>query len=399
MRAHLSKILKRYDNQRILAVDVLRGLTITAMILVNNPGSWQYVYAPLRHAVWHGWTPTDLIFPFFIVLVGWSIFASKIAKEGRANQNGNKSIIVFRQGLVRTLKLFVLGLFLAVFYYRFSDPTFSWLQERLYSIRIMGVLQRIALVYIFTLALVMYCRPYIQYFVALGLVLIYLIGLYFIPYTDSYGQIYQGNLQQGFSLADYIDTHVLGAKHMYLSDLQPFASDPEGLFSTLPAIVSCLSGVWLAQWMHNRQVVLSYCLKLFLGWMLIALTGHYLSSLMPINKPLWTPSYVLLSSGLAISVLAFLIYLIDVKKARLWSAPFVVFGTNSIAFFMFAGVLARLLIMIPIADSSLKHWLYQHIFQPILGNYLGSLGFALIFLFVSYFVMYALYRKQIFWKV
>ncbi len=399
MKAHLNNILKRYDNSRLLAVDVLRGLTITAMILVNNPGSWEYVYAPLRHAKWHGWTPTDLIFPFFILLVGWSIYASKVAKEQHHPHNSNNNTVILKQGLIRTLKLFGLGLFLAVFYYNFTDPLFSWLQDRLYTIRIMGVLQRIALVYIITLVLVLYCRAFVQYFVAIGIALIYVIGLYFVPYSDPSGQILQGNLQQGLSLADYIDVHILGAEHMYLSELKPFASDPEGLFSTLPAIITCLSGVWLARWMHKREVGVLYCIKMFCAGMLIAASGHYLSSLIPINKPLWTPSYVLLSSGLAISLLALLVYILDIRKARNWFAPFVVFGTNAIAFFMFAGVFARILIMIPVADSTLKKWLYQHLFQPVFGNYFGSFCFALAFLVVSYLVMYVLYRRQIFWKV
>ena len=392
MKNQLAEIIQRYDNRRLLAMDVLRGLTITAMIFVNNPGSWSYVYAPLRHAQWHGWTVTDLIFPFFIFLVGWSIYTSKVAYETPTKQ-------VLLAGLKRSLVLFGLGIFLALFFYNFKDPNFSWVNDKLLNIRIMGVLQRIAIVYFITLLIVLSCRPVTQYFIALLLFLIYLIGIYFTPYTDVNGIVYQGNLAQGFTFIDYLDTLLLTREHVYLSSLVPFASDPEGLFSTLGAIVSCLSGVWLAAWMHKRNIDSYFCLKLIATGVLLTTAGDHLHSLVPINKPMWTPSYVLLSTGLAILLVGLLTYIIEIKKWRLWSAPFVVFGTNSIAFFMFAGVFARILMMLPAGDSTAKQWLYTQALQPIFGNYFGSLVFALLFLCVSYLVMFAMYRRSIFWKV
>lgn len=395
MKQHLAGILERYDNRRLLAIDVFRGLTITAMILANNPGSWAYVYAPLRHAQWHGWTPTDLIFPFFIVVIGWSIYASNVAQLSKPLKAQNNLL----NGLMRAIKLFGLGLFLALFFYNFNDPDFNWLHEKFFNIRIMGVLQRIAIVYFVSLFIVTYCRPVVQYFVAISLLLVYIIGVYFIPYSDVNGLVYQGDLAQSFTFIDYLDTHVLTRSHLYLSSLQPFASDPEGLFSTLPAIVSCLSGVWLAAWMHKRQVNEYFCFKLIFAGALLAIAGGHLHSLIPINKPMWTPSYVLLSSGLAIVLVGLLTYLIDIKKWRLWSAPFVVFGTNSIAFFMFAGILARILLMIPMNDGSAKQWFYSQGLQPVFGNYLGSLAFAMLFLSISYLAMYGMYRRSIFWKV
>jgi predicted acyltransferase len=296
VKKHLWVILDRYDNRRLLSIDVFRGLTITAMILVNNPGSWTYVYSPLRHAQWHGWTPTDLIFPFFIILVGWSIYASKAAKALKTEYQSRD----IATGGLRAIKLFALGIFLALFFYNFNDPDFNWLQDKLLNIRIMGVLQRIAVVYFITLLIVTFCRPVIQYFVAISILLIYVIAVFFIPYTDVNGIAYQGNLSQGFTFIDYVDTLLLSPDHLYLSALQPFASDPEGLFSTLPAIVSCLTGVWLAAWMHKRQVNAYFCLKLIVVGGLLTLAGGHLHSLIPINKPMWTPSYVLLTSGLAL---------------------------------------------------------------------------------------------------
>lgn len=394
MKAHLQNILARYDNKRLLTIDVFRGITITAMILVNNPGSWSYVYAPLRHAEWHGWTPTDLIFPFFIFLVGWSIYASKAAQAQFAQPSSG---IV--KAAVRSLKLFALGLFLALFFYNFRDPNFSWLNERLADIRIMGVLQRIAVVYFLTYLIVAHCRLASQGLIAISLILIYVIGVYFLPYADVNGLPYQGNLALGFTFIDYLDTHIIGRNHLYQGALQPFASDPEGLFSTIPAIVSCLSGAWLAMWMHKRPISLSYCLRLVATGAILAAAGMHLDSLIPINKPMWTPSYVLLSSGFAILSVGCLSYLLDLKKWRMWSAPFIVFGINSIAFFMFAGVFGRLLLMVSVGNLSLKQWLFANALAPIWGNFLGSLVFALLFLVLSYALMYAMYRRDIIWKV
>jgi predicted acyltransferase len=196
-----------------------------------------------------------------------------------------------------------------------------------------------------------------------------------------------------------MDTLILGREHLYLSNLQPFASDPEGMLSTLPAVVTCLSGFWLAQWMSIQQVNLRFCLKLGVGGLLMVLLASALSALVPINKAMWTPTYVLLSSGFAILTVGLLSYLLEIKRYRLWSAPFLVFGVNSIAFFMFAGVLARFLIMIPVGQSTLKNWLYEVALLPMFGPLNGSLAFALLFLLVSYCVMYAMYIKGLIWKV
>lgn len=398
MQQHCKAILHQHSSKRSLAIDVFRGITITAMILVNNPGNWSHVYWPLLHAEWHGWTPTDLIFPFFLFLVGWSIYASKLASlEG---QHGLvSSMQTLKQGSIRSLKLFALGLFLAIFYYNFADPSFSWIESRLLNIRVMGVLQRIAVVYLATLCIVMFLGLRGQIFSAALLFGLYLVGVYLIPYADAAGNVYQGALLRGTTFIDYIDTLILGRAHVYQSNLQPFASEPEGILSTLPAIVSCLTGVWLARWMSTRQVSTVYCTRLLVAGILMVLFAQGLSILVPINKPMWTPSYVLLSSGFAVAMVGIISYILELKRYRVWSAPFVVFGVNSIAFFMFAGVLARVLIMIPIAETTLKQWFYQAALVPIFGQKNGSLVFALLFLMLSYLVMYTMYKRHIFWKV
>tara|TARA_R110000868_G_scaffold251892_7_gene508601 strand:+ start:1669 stop:2871 length:1203 start_codon:yes stop_codon:yes gene_type:complete len=394
--AHCQLILKQQNTQRLLALDVFRGMTITAMILVNNPGSWQHIYAPLKHAKWHGWTLTDLIFPFFIFIVGVAIplAVSKQLSKGLSRQQ------ILLQGSIRMLKLILLGWFLALFYYNFSAEHYNWLEQRLLQMRFMGVLQRLGLVYFVCLIVWLYVSPRLRILSFVGILLGYYCALMFIPYQDSSGVAYVGLLDFGNNLSAWLDSQIFSSQHLYYNTALPFAFDPEGLLSTLPAIASGLSGIFVGQWLINPHYSQLLKVKWLLLFGLIALVmGECWGVYFPINKALWTSSYVLLSSAYACVVLAALIFLIDCKNIKTWSAPFVVFGANSIAFFMFAGVMGRLLIMLPVADTSLKGWLYTQVFHPLLGDLNGSLAFALCFLVMSYMLMYFMYRRGIFWKV
>ena len=394
--AHCQLILKQQNTQRLLALDVFRGMTITAMILVNNPGSWQHIYAPLKHAQWHGWTLTDLIFPFFIFIVGVAIplAVSKQLSKGLSRQQ------ILLQGSIRMLKLILLGWFLALFYYNFSAEHYNWLEQRLLQIRFMGVLQRLGLVYFVCLVVWLYVSPRLRILSFVGILLGYYCALMFIPYQDSSGVAYVGLLDFGNNLSAWLDSQIFSSQHLYYNTALPFAFDPEGLFSTLPAIASGLSGIFVGQWLINPHYSQLLKVKWLLLFGLIALVmGECWGVYFPINKALWTSSYVLLSSAYACVVLAALIFLIDCKNIKTWSAPFVVFGANSIAFFMFAGVMGRLLIMLPVGDTNLKGWLYTQVFHPLLGDLNGSLAFALGFLVMSYLLMYFMYRRGIFWKV
>ncbi len=392
---HFEEVLKRYQSNRVLSMDVFRGLTITAMILVNNPGSWAYVYSPLAHAEWHGWTPTDLIFPFFIFIVGWSCQVSLGAKRDLALAPHK----ILKDAIKRGLVLFLLGIFLALFYSDFQDPSFSWLEERVYGIRVMGVLQRIAIVYVICMFIILYCRLSTQVALSILLLTIYSVGIYFLPYANLDGVVMQGELSKGNTFANYLDLKLLGEAHIYQPAIGLFGNEPEGLWSTILAIVSALTGAWLARWMNATNHTGKNVLYLMMFGFLCTLSGISLDGLIPINKALWTPSFVLLSTGIACLIIAMLIVLIDIKHYKIWSAPFLVFGINSIAFFMFAGIVGRLLIMIPIGDGSLKSFLYTSIFQSMFGNYFGSFIFALAFLLVSYLLMYSLYKRNIIWKV
>lgn len=395
IKHHCQKILQQLPGHRLLALDVMRGLTIAAMILVNNPGSWLYLYWPLKHADWHGLTPTDLIFPFFIFIVGMSITLSVNAMQ--AKEITKQSIL--RAGLIRTLKLIALGWFLALFYYNFRDPNFSWLDERLAGIRIMGVLQRIGLVYLVALACYLYIKPKYIALTFVSLLIGYGTLMVYMPYSLPNGEIVKGLWLHGNNLSAWLDNLLLGAQHVYYANAEPLPFDPEGLLSTLPAIATALSGV-LCGYYISTEKSLGKQVKIFT---IVAITsivcGCLLSFLTPINKALWTPSYVMISSGLAMLCYALCSYILDMRKVRLWSAPFLVFGANAILFFMFAGVVARILIMIPVGETSLKSAIFSKALQPLLGNYLGSFTFSLLFLSLSYLVMYACYKRGIFWKV
>jgi predicted acyltransferase len=396
IKSHCQAILGQQPGNRLLALDVFRGITITAMILVNNPGSWQHIYGPMRHAQWHGWTLTDLIFPFFIFIVGVSIQLSGT----RMLASGTSRSSIIKQALVRTFKLILLGWFLALFYYNFGAEHYNWVEQRLLNIRFMGVLQRIAVVYFICVLMWLFLskRGLLVSFV--GILLLYWLALTAIPYVDNAGNQYRGLLEFGNNLSAWLDSWLFASPHLYYSSATPFAFDPEGLLSTLPAVASGISGMLVGYLLTqsslttpNKTIIL-----LVLGSIGVLL-GELWHGYFPINKALWTSSYVLLSSAYACLVLASLIFILDSKKITYWSAPFVVFGANSIAFFMFAGVVARLLIMLPIGEISLKAWLFEFVFHPLFGSLNGSLLFALSFLVLSYIFMYWLYRKRIFWKV
>jgi predicted acyltransferase len=366
------------------------------MILVNNPGSWSYIYSPLKHAQWHGWTITDLIFPFFVFIVGISIHIS----VSRQLSSGIPKTLVIKHAAFRMIKLILLGWFLALFYYNFIQTDYNWFEQRLNSIRFMGVLQRIGLVYFISVVLALYCRTVARVICFVSTLIGYWLALTLIPYSDASGNSYIGVLEYGNNLSAWFDNAMFSGKHLYYGQATPFAFDPEGLLSTLPAVATSLSGIVVGQWLMLASRTTQFKSKslIVIGFLFIAFAELW-NTFFPINKALWTSSYVLLSSGYACALLGALLWIIDVRSYKNWTAPFIVFGANSIAFFMFAGIVARILIMIPVAETTLKGWLYQTLYQPLLGNINGSLGFAISFLIFSYLVMLKLYQQGIFWRV
>jgi len=366
-------------NQRYLALDVLRGMTVALMILVNNPGSWAHIYAPLEHAAWQGCTPTDLVFPFFLFVVGASMFFS-FSKYG--NQLNKKSLLKIGK---RTLLIFAIGLFLNSF------P--QWNQD-FSKLRIMGVLQRIALAYGFAALIVLLVkRKYLPYLG--GLILLTYWGLViYAGGTDPYSLA--GNPASPF------DTALLGVSHVYKGFGIPF--DPEGLFSTLPAIVTVLIG-YLIGAVIKETPRMKVPAKLAAFGIIAFIAGLLWGLYFPICKAIWSSSYVLYTAGWASILLALLIWLIDLKGYSGWTSFFVVFGVNPLFIFAFSGLWARILgRMIHITSAEGKvvsgsTWLYNTIFVPIGGDLNGSLLFALFHVILFWLLGYVLYKKKIFIKV
>ncbi len=395
MRNYLSNVHQQYPSGRLLTVDVFRGALVAAMILVNNPGNWSYVYAPMLHSSWHGWTLADLIFPFFIFIVGMSIVMA--LEPGNRQRPANWS--VYKNISVRSLKLIALGLFLNLFYFNFYQAGFNWFTDMLPNVRIMGVLQRIGIVYFFTSLLVLHFQLRGRVLWILGLLTGYAVLILYMPYGES--KQYSGLLEHGNSFPAYMDSWVFGAKYVYYKNTMPFVYDPEGLLSTMPSIATCLFGALAGTWVqqegigHKRKSSL-----LVVAGLIAAVAGQALHSWLPVNKTLWTPTFVLLTAGLAALCLALLIWLLEIKRWRLWSAPFAVCGLNAIAFYMLQGVGAALLLMVQVdGTATLKSWLFEQGLKPLLGNYQGSLMFAVLFLGLLYIPLKIMYDRRIFLKL
>ncbi|GAB2504484.1 acyltransferase family protein [Microbulbifer agarilyticus] len=395
MRQHLNRILAQVPRGRLMSVDLLRGIAIAAMVVVNNPGSWSFVYAPMAHAQWHGWTPTDVIFPLFLFVVGVSMVLS-------TGKNGSFPAVGWAQWS-RALKLFALGLFLAIFFYNFRDSSYNWIEDRLEGIRWMGVLQRIALVYILCCYLVRWLPTKGLLIAAAVCSVVPWALMLMVPYETANGEIFQGQLAFGNHFAAWLDQWLLGSAHVYYRDAQPFAFDPEGVLTTFSAASTCLLGVLAAlAWKSadsDREAQIVLCRNWLVAGTLMVLIGQLLHPVVPINKALWSPSFVLVTAGVSLLLMAGLYYLVDIRERRRALAPLLVFGVNAIALFMLAGVVGRILIMIPVGEGTLKGWLFGSVFQPIFGSYGGSLAFAISCLIAFYWVMWQMYRRRIIWKV
>ncbi|MFC5410329.1 acyltransferase family protein [Larkinella bovis] len=369
--------LKSVGTNRLLSLDTFRGITVAAMILVNNPGDWGHIYAPLGHAKWHGWTPTDLIFPFFLFIVGVSI--------SYALQNKEKTGLVGKI-VKRSLILFGLGLFLNLF------PKFDFS-----TVRIPGVLPRIALVYLACSLIYLKTTTRTQS----GLIAILLVGYWllmtFVP-VPAFGP---ANLDPETNLGAWLDRTLLG-EHLWKTAK---VWDPEGLLSTLPAIATGLSGILAGTLLKSNRSEAEKTAWLFVAGCLSLLGAYIWNGFFPINKSLWTSSFVLLTSGLALQALALCYWLIDVQGYRRWTRPFVAFGVNAITVFFLSGLIPRILNLIRVAqpdgtDIGAKEWLYQTFFVPYFESpYNASLAGALTFVLIWFIILYVMYQKKIIIKV
>ena len=368
------------NKKRLLSLDFFRGITIAAMILVNNPGSWAHVYPPLLHAKWHGWTATDLIFPFFLFIVGVSITLAFSAKK----ENHLPSRQLHEKIVRRTLILFALGLFLSGFpFYDFS------------SIRIPGVLQRIAVCYFFASLIFLHGSVKSQVAWTVGLLLIYWAAMQWFPVPG----VGAGSYEKGANFSAWVDSLFLQG-HMWSVTK---SWDPEGIFSTVPAISTTLIGVLTGHLLLSEKAgVKKVSLMLGAGCVAIAI-GSVWQFWLPINKSLWTSSYALFTGGMAMVVFGVSYFLIDIKGWRRGTGPFCVYGMNAITVFVLSGMVGRLLYEAKweSGDSliTLKEWLLNMLFLPWLSPINASLVYALVFVFLSYILMYYLYIKQIFIKI
>lgn len=358
-------------SARLMSLDVFRGMTVVFMIIVNTPGSWNHVYAPLRHASWHGCTPTDLVFPSFLFISGVAMFYS--LRKFNFEFSGPALFRIIR----RVALIFAVGLFLTIF------PRFVRDYD---TLRIMGVLQRIALAWGLGAVLVLLIRKNYIWIATAVILLGYWALMYFMGGADPYSL--EGNY------ARTVDLAVFGEKHLYKGFGIPF--DPEGLLSTLPATATVLLGFMvggLITGKGNSWKTVGWLT--FVGALLIGaglLWGEYF----PINKPIWTSSYVLYAGGIGMVILALLFIIVDIWNLRGWTGFFNTFGTNALFTYVIAGMLTRILSVIRIGEVSLYNWIFTHVCSPLFQEQkLASLLFPLMLVTVIWVLGYILYRKKI----
>ena len=383
------------SQQRYYSLDVFRGATVALMILVNNPGSWAHIYSPLEHASWHGCTPTDLVFPFFLFAVGNALsFVMPKLQNASTAEFWNKII-------KRTILIFAIGLFLN------WSPFVKWSDAGLIfkpweNVRIFGVLQRIALCYFFASIIIYYGKSRIALFVGMMILVIYWVLCYAL-----------GAAAHPFSLSGYfgntIDQAILGINHLYKGEGVPF--DPEGLTSTLPAIVQVILGFLVGEYIQLKGKNYEMLAQLLLTGVLLVLAGYIWDFSFPINKKIWTGSYVLYTSGLAMITLGMLIYLLELKNAKgKWSQFFDLFGKNPLFVFVLSGFLPRILALWrwvdhvdaegkPVYTSALP-WFYEHICKNVANDLrIGSFLYALCIITFFGILSYYLDKKKIYIKV
>lgn len=396
-------------RQRLLSLDVFRGLTVAGMLLVNNPGTWSAIYPPLRHAEWHGWTPTDLIFPWFLFIVGITTVLSMESRRARGHGMPELTRQILRRGAI----IFLLGLLLSWFPgYTWGavpgnpDPTFlERVGDRLLNTRIPGVLQRIALAYTAAGLLIIRLGPRKQLGAAAALLLGYWGVMTLLPVPDSGVMGWRTLDDPSGNLAAWLDRALLDwgslGNHLWVSSR---TWDPEGLLSTLPAVGTVLLGAQAGRWLGGSEPLSERLNMLFAAGMLATVVGAMWGWVFPINKSLWTSSYTVFTAGLAAVTLATIIWMVDVRGWRQWTYPFVVYGVNPIVAFVGSGLMARLIysvVRVPAEGGtvSLQVAIFRTIFEPLGSLRLASLLFAISFVALWFAILAVLHRRGIFLKV
>lgn len=375
-------------SERLLSLDVFRGITIMGMILVNNPGTWSAIYPPLEHAKWNGCTPTDLIFPFFLFIVGVAISYSLSKRKAQGGDMKSLYLNIFR----RTAILFGLGLILSGFPFGLLFGH----QFSLSTLRIPGVLQRIAVVYMISSVLFLSTNTKFQYWFTGSILVIYAMLMSFIPVPG----IGHANFEPTTNLSAWLDRLILG-NHIWSGSK---FWDPEGILSTIPAIGSAMLGIFTGNWLRSEKDQTTKTVWLFVWGSILMVAGWVWDGWFPINKNLWTSSYVLYTAGLALNFLAFCYWFIDVKKITWWIKPFQVYGINAITVFFLSGIVGRIMYMVKweTADGTIvtiKDYLFNTFFLSWLQPINASLAWAIVYILFWLGLMWILYAKKIFIKV
>ncbi|HSV87801.1 MAG TPA: heparan-alpha-glucosaminide N-acetyltransferase domain-containing protein [Bacteroidales bacterium] len=361
-------------SQRLISLDVFRGLTIGSMIIVNFPGNWGFVYAPLLHKPWHGITPTDLIFPFFLFIVGVSV-ALAFDKQ---LQKGLPLSGIYGKVLFRGLKIFIVGIFLNLW------PLFNFA-----DLRVAGVLQRIALVFVVCAFLYVRFNWKTQAVFGAALLIVYWLAMMFIP-IPGHGQ---PMLEPGVNLAAWVDSYLLPGRMWHET------WEPEGLFSTLPAIASGITGMLVGKIILSPQSHEKKVIWMFLAGLLATIIGYLWSLHFPLNKPIWSSSFVMATSGMASMALAACYYLIDIEKKTIGTTPWIIVGTNAIAVYVLAGLLTPVFYGIELGGLSLNQHAFQALTSIGIAPKLASLMYALFYLGILFIPATILYRKKVFIKL
>jgi predicted acyltransferase len=376
-------------RQRLIALDVFRGMTVAGMLLVNDPGTWGAIYPPLEHAPWNGWTPTDLIFPFFLFIAGVTTHLSLSAR--RAAGAGDRELV--RQIVRRGALIVLFGLIVAAFpFYPITRFT---------HIRIPGVLQRIGIAYTCAALLTLRTTLKQQVLIVVALLYGYWFAMTLLPVPDAMGGIGANLLSEpSRTLAAWTDRYLLG-NHLWINSR---TWDPEGPLSTIPAIATAMLGVMAGRWLAQSRPLEERLNGFFAAGAIGMMTGLMWHWSFPINKSLWTSSYVIFTAGMACVAIAAISWIIDVKGVTNWTRPFVIYGVNPIIAFVGSGMMARLIYTLWKVDfrgepTPVQSVVYQTVFASWLEPRNASLAFALCFVLFWFVILWALWRRNIIFKV
>ena len=376
-------------RQRILALDVFRGLTVAGMLLVNDPGSWGAIYPPLEHAEWNGWTPTDVIFPFFLFIAGVTTHLSLSARRAAGADDKALERQIIRRGVLIVL----FGLLMAVF------PFYPL--TRFTHIRIPGVLQRIGVAYAIAALISLRTTLKQQAVILASILLGYWFVMTLVPVPGAMGGIGANlNTIPSRTLAAWTDRFLLGG-HLWINSV---TWDPEGPLSTIPAIGTAMLGIFAGRWLAEPRSLDERLNGLFAVGALGMMVGLMWNWSFPINKSLWTSSFVVFTAGMACVSIAAISWIIDVKRVTWWTRPVVIYGINPIIAFVGSGLMERMIYTVWKVDyhgtpTPVQAVVYESVFRPMLAPRNASLAFAISFVLLWYVILWALARKNIIFKV